>query len=172
MLRVGKLSVEVRQGDLTKQAADAICNPASSMMLMGGGAAGALRRAGGAEIEREALRQAPVPVGKAVTTTAGRLPAKWVVHAPTMETPAMRTSSVKVYLATRAALDCAEAAGARSIVIPGMGTGVGEVSPDAAARAMLKAIKEFSKEANSIREIVLCDIDENMVESWQGELGK
>lgn len=169
-MRIGNLSVEVRQGDLTKQAADAICNPASSMMFMGGGAAGALRRAGGAEIEREALRQAPVPVGKAVLTTAGRLPAKWVVHAPTMERPAMRTSSQKVYLATRAALDCAEAAGAKSIVIPGIGTGVGEVSTDDAARAMIRAIKEFSKRTGSLKEIVLCDIDENMVESWKREL--
>jgi O-acetyl-ADP-ribose deacetylase (regulator of RNase III) len=166
MFRAGNLTVIVKQGDLTKQAADAICNPASSMMWMGGGAAGALKRAAGEEIEKEALKHAPVPVGKAILTTAGRLKAKWVVHAPTMERPAMVTTSDKVYLATRAALECAESAGVRSIVIPGMGTGVGGVSVEDAAGAMTRAINEFGKKARSLKEIFLCDIDGRMVEAW------
>jgi len=77
MFKLGKLAIEVKRGDLTKVEAHAICNPANSLLYMGGGAAGALKRAGGEEIEREALKQAPVPVGKAVATTAGRLRARW-----------------------------------------------------------------------------------------------
>ncbi len=172
MFASGNLTIDVLKGDLTKQKADAICNPASSQMLMGGGAAGAIRRAGGVEIEREALRHAPLPVGKAVATGAGGLMARWVVHAPTMERPAMPTTADKVYRATKAALLCTESVGARSLVIPGMGTGVGGVPPGEAAEAMLRAIVEFGRGARSVKKVVLCDIDESMVEAWKSVLKK
>lgn len=170
MFEIGGLTVEVKYSDLTRESADAICNPANSLMYMGGGAAGALKRAGGEEIERDALRQAPVSVGNAVVTTAGKLLARWVVHAPTMERPAMRTTREKVYLATKAALERADGIGARSIVIPGMGTGVGGVSCEDAARAMVKAIKGFSRVARSLKNVILCDIGQEMVRAWKREL--
>jgi len=167
MEMAGSLIVEILEADITKQKADAICNPANSLLIMGGGAAGALKRAGGIEIEKEALRKAPVPVGKAVATGAGKLSSKWVIHAPTMERPAMSTTPEKVYQATKAALSCAEKIGARDVVFPGMGTGVGGVSHQAAAEAMLRAIKEFENEAKSLKKIILCDIDKEMVEAWK-----
>ncbi len=170
MFKLENLSVVVKRGDLTRERADAICNPANSLMYMGGGAAGALKRAGGEEIEREALRHAPVPVGKAIATTAGKLQARWVVHAPTMERPAMRTTSEKVYLATKAVLECADAIGARSIAIPGMGTGVGGVSYRGAAKAMVKALREFAPAAKSLKEIILCDFSDEMVNAWENTL--
>ena len=166
MFSLGNLTIEVELGDLTKQKADALCNPANSLMYMGGGAAGALKRVGGEEIEQEALKHAPVPVGKAIATTAGKLQARWVIHAPTMERPTMPTTGEKVYLATKAALDCAEQAGAESIVLPGMGTGVGGVSYEGAAEAMAKALKEFAPAAESLKEIVLCDLNKEMADAW------
>lgn len=166
MFKIGNLTVEIKHGDLTKESADAICNPANSLMLMGGGVAGALKRAGGEVIEREARKHAPVEVGRAVTTTAGRLNARWVVHAPTMERPAMRTTSEKVYRATLAALRCGDEVGAKSIAIPGMGTGVGGVSAEEAAKAMVKALQGFAPAAKSTRKIILCDLDKEMVEAW------
>ncbi len=166
VLKLGDLSIIVKRGDLTKQKVDAVCNPANSLMNMGGGAAGALKRAGGEEIEREALKHAPVPVGKAIATAAGKLQARWVVHAPTMERPAIPTTGEKVYLATKAALDCAEQAGAESIVLPGMGTGVGGVPFEGAAEAMIKALKEFAPAAKSLKEIILCDLSGEMVDAW------
>lgn len=161
------LVIEILEGDITKQKADAICNPANSLLLMGGGAAGAIKRAGGVEIEREALKHAPLPVGKAVATGAGKLNSKWVIHAPTMERPAMLTTAEKVYRATLAALLCAEEVGARDLVLPGMGTGVGGVSPRDAAEAMMQAIAVFKPKAKSLKRIVLCDIDKEMVEAWK-----
>lgn len=172
MFKIENLTVIVKRGDLTKQKADAICNPANSLMYMGGGAAGALKRTGGEEIEREALKHAPVPVGKAIATTAGKLQARWLVHAPTMERPAMRTTSENVYFATKAALECADKIGAKSLVLPGMGTGVGGVSAKAAAGAMVRAIKEFIQVAKTLKEIILCDIDQEMVDAWSKELSK
>jgi len=163
--RLGELVVELKVGDITAQSADAICNPANSLMYMGGGAAGALKRAGGDEIEREALRHAPVPVGEAVATSAGRLSARWVVHAPTMERPAMPTTSEKVERATRAALECADGIGAKTLVIPGMGTGVGGLSFEAAARAMVAALRSFRPRV--LRKVILCDRNEEMVRAWE-----
>lgn len=167
MFKLGKLTIEVKRGDLTKQKVDAICNPANSLMRMGGGAAGALKRAGGEEIEREALKRAPVPVGGAVATTAGKLKARWVIHAPTMERPAIPTTSEKIYLATKAALESADGVGARSITIPGMGTGVGGVSFEDAAKSMIKALRDFSRSAKSLEEVILCDLGQGMVGAWK-----
>lgn len=79
---------------------------------MGGGAAGAIKRVGGKEIETEALKHAPVPVGKAIATSAGKLNAKYVIHAPTMENPSMNIGKINVRLAMIRALNCAEEAAA------------------------------------------------------------
>ena len=171
MPKIGDLTIVVKRGDLTKEPADAICNPANSSLRMGGGAAGAIKRAGGEEIEQEALKHAPLPVGKAVVTGAGKLKVRWVVHAPTMERPAMATTSEKVYLATKAALFCAEQVSAKSLVLPGMGTGVGGVSFKAAADAMVRVLKKFTPAAKSLKKIVLCDLSDEMVDAWENALG-
>jgi len=151
----GGVCVEVWSGDITKLEVDSIVNPANSLLLMGGGVAGAIKRAGGEEIEKEALKYTPIPVGKAVATTAGKLKAKAVIHAPTMERPAMRTSVDKVKAAVKAALECAEEKGYVSVAFPGMGTGVGGVPVDAAANAMVEVIKEFVDQGTSVKRIIL-----------------
>jgi len=87
--------IVVLTGDITKQEVDAIVNPANSMLVMGGGVAGAIKRVGGKEIEDESVKHAPVPVGEAVATGAGRLKAKYVIHAPTMERPAARARAAR-----------------------------------------------------------------------------
>jgi O-acetyl-ADP-ribose deacetylase (regulator of RNase III) len=97
------VTISVMSGDITKLEADAIVNAANSHLIMGGGVAGAILRAGGREIQEEANKKAPVSVGKAIETTAGKLKAKYVIHAPTMERPAMPTSKQDVRLATRSA---------------------------------------------------------------------
>ena len=137
--------VELAQGDITELECDAIVNAANSLMIMGGGVAGAIRRKGGEEIEREARRHAPVPVGRAIVTGAGKLSPriKAVIHAPTMERPAMRTTVEKVKKATRAALEVAAEKGFECIAFPAMGAGVGGVPVADAVQAMLEVIEEF-----------------------------
>ena len=139
---LGSFKIILVEGDITRVRADAVVNPANSLMVMGGGVAGALKRVGGREIEDEARRHAPVPVGKAVVTSAGRLRTKYVIHAPTMRYPAMRIGVKNVVLATRAAINLARKLGVRSVAFPAMGAGVGGVSPKASARAMVDVIKE------------------------------
>src|SRR5215210_6008543 len=98
MSSVAELVVE--QADITRLEVDAIANAANSRLLHGGGVAGAIARAAGPELERESRERAPVPVGEAVETTAGDMPARWVIHASTMAEPAGRTSADVVEQAT------------------------------------------------------------------------
>ena len=101
-----EISVEI--GDLLEAQAEAIVNAANSDLWMGGGVAGAIKRAGGSEIEEEAIAQGPIQPGESVVTSAGRLPApiRWVVHAATMG-PDLVTSEAYIRGAMRTALAAA-----------------------------------------------------------------
>ena len=78
------MELEVREGDISAVEADAIANAANDRLWMGAGVAGALKRAGGDEIEREAMAIGGIELGTAVATTAGRLRARWVIHGAVM----------------------------------------------------------------------------------------
>src|SRR5204862_3850867 len=81
----GMAEVEVQQADITKLDVDAIANAANTDLKHGGGVAGAIVRAGGRVVQDESDALAPIGHGEAVATTAGRMPACWVIHAATME---------------------------------------------------------------------------------------
>jgi len=164
------MEIRVLRGSILEVDSEVIVNPANSQGYMGGGVAGVIKKAGGEEIEREAVSKAPIPVGEAVFTTAGRLKFKGVIHSPTMEEPAMRTTEEKVRKAVRAALKLADEMCFRSIAFPGMGTGVGRVPKDVSAKAMVEEIKNFK--ARCLKEVILVDLDEDMVEEWKKALEK
>lgn len=138
---VGNTQVVFKVGDLTKERADALVNAANNNGWMGGGVAGALRRAGGQEIEDEAVAKGPVDVGEAWVTGAGSLEAKYVIHAAVMAMD-FNTDFDKIYRSTRETFKRADELGLRSLAIPAFGTGVGRFPPGKAAEAMLKALKE------------------------------
>ncbi len=77
--------IEVQQADITKLEVDAIANAANTDLKHGGGVAGAIARAGGPEIQDESDELAPIGLGEAVATSAGEMPARWVIHAATMD---------------------------------------------------------------------------------------
>jgi O-acetyl-ADP-ribose deacetylase (regulator of RNase III) len=162
---VSRITIDIRKGDITKVKAAAIVNAANSGGSMGGGVALAIRRAGGREIEKEAVAQAPIPVGMAVATTAGHLPYRYVVHAPTMRRPRQRIPPENVGLATRAAVETADGLGCESLAIPGMGTRTGKVNYTVAAREMFQAIAAVKP--GTLRHVVLIDIDHRMVDAWR-----
>lgn len=163
------LKIKVLHDDITRLDVDAIVNAANSYGYMGGGVAGAIKRFGGQEIELEAVSHAPIPIGHAVLTTAGKLKAKHVIHAPTMEQPASRTDAGNVREATMAALECAEENKLERIAMPGMGTGVGSVGKEEAAKAMAEAIINF--DCKCLKEIILVDMNEEMVEAFRRVFG-
>ena len=160
----------VEKGDLTKKKVDAIVNPANSAGLMGGGVAGVIRRVGGSVIEDEAAKRAPIPIGKAVLTTSGNLPCKGVIHAPTMVRPAELATAEVVRKATEAALCCADDAALSSVAFPGMGTGVGRLPVDVAAKTMVDAIRAFP--AKKLKEVYLIGFEKEMVEAFQNALSQ
>lgn len=170
--------VIITKGDITSLGCDAIVNPANSYGVMGGGVALAIKKAGGDQIEKEATAQAPISVGRAVSTTAGELHAGFVIHAPTMHNPAERIPAENVEKATYAALSLGNRAGAKSIAFPGMGTGVGGVSKGEAVESMLRAIKLFikrRKEGNDLylEKIILVGFDDELwseFKKWTKEL--
>jgi len=157
------MSIVVKRGDITQLSCDAIVNPANSFGYMGGGVAGAIKRIGGNEIEREAVSKAPIRVGSAIATTAGTLPCKYVIHAPTMKQPAMRINVNNVNQATRAALKLGVELNLKSIAIPGMGTGVGRVPVEDATKAIVTIAKEFK---DKFEKIILIDRNQGMVDSF------
>lgn len=137
------IELVVQQGDLLTARTDVIVNPANSLGVMGGGVALAIKQAGGEVIETEAKAQAPCPVGTAIITTAGQLPFQAIIHAPTMHHPAEPIPAKQIELATVAALRCADEHGFRSVALPALGTGVGDVDYDTAAKIMIETIQMF-----------------------------
>ena len=87
------------------------------------------------------MAAAPIAVGAAIVTTAGQLPAKNVIHVPTMEEPGMKIGAENVRRAARAALIAADRNGFKVIAIPGIGTDLGDVPIDEAARAIVEEIR-------------------------------
>ncbi|MCY4614380.1 MAG: macro domain-containing protein [Nitrospira sp.] len=162
------MKITCLQGSLLDVEAQVIVNAANSHGLMGGGVAGIIRRAAGSQVEEEARRQAPIPVGQAVLTSGGRTRFAGIIHAPTMPEPAMRIPVENVRLATRAALQLADEHGFVTLAIPGMGTGVGRVRPEDAAQGMVEEIRQF--QPRSLQSVMLVDIDPEMVRAWQAAL--
>lgn len=151
------MTIEIRQGDISDQPdVEAIVNAANTDLAMGSGVAGAIRRRGGEEIDREARAKGPIPLGGAATTGAGRLPNKWVIHAAAMgyrpedEKVPKRAGSLSsaaiIRDATVNSLKRAEEAGARSIAFPALATGVAAFPVDECADAMLGAALEYAME--------------------------
>ena len=133
--------LEVLQADVTKLEVDAIANAANTQLMHGGGVAGAISRAGGPDVQRESDERAPIGLGEAVETTAGEMPARWVIHGATMELGGP-TSAEIIERATRSTLARAEELGCGSVALVAFGTGVGGFPVEEAARIMVGAARE------------------------------
>ena len=156
----------VRKGDITKMHTEAIVNPANSYGTMGGGVALAIKEMGGIEIEKEALQYAPIPIGEAVVTTAGKLNAQMVIHAPTMKEPIEPCTSHRVRKATEAALRCAEKQNVEKIAFPGMGTGYGGLPKQKAAQVIVNMIISHINKGTKLKEIVLVGLHDDLVKEF------
>jgi O-acetyl-ADP-ribose deacetylase (regulator of RNase III) len=133
--------LEVMQADVTRLEIDAIANAANTQLRHGGGVAGAIARAGGPDVQRESDERAPIGLGEAVETTAGDMPARWVIHAATMELGGP-TSAETIERATRSTLARAEELDCRSLALVAFGTGVGGFPLEEAARIMVGVAQE------------------------------
>jgi O-acetyl-ADP-ribose deacetylase (regulator of RNase III) len=156
------------QGDLTEQDTEAIVNAANNKLWMGGGVAGAIKRKGGEEIEKEALSKGPIPIGEVAVTKGGRLKAKYVIHAATMGID-FRTDARIIEQSTLSGLKSAEEMGLKSIALPALGTGVGGFPVDRCARIMLPVARDFCKSAKSLQEIRMVLFDRLSFQAFEEE---
>jgi O-acetyl-ADP-ribose deacetylase (regulator of RNase III) len=161
--------IELVRGDIAQVEADAIVNAANDHLWMGAGVAGAIKRAGGDEIEREAMAKGPIAVGDAVATGAGRLPAKWVIHAAAMGQD-LRTDAGKIRRATTSALRVADEVGARSVAFPALGTGVGGFSVDECARIMITAVRDHLAKGSRIERVIFALRGDDAYRAFEGRL--
>ena len=159
------MQVHVALAEITSLPVDAIVNPANSRGIMGGGTAGNIRRSGGDEIQAEAMSRAPIAVGAAFVTGAGELPAKHVIHAPIMAEPGDHVGAENIRRSARAALIAADANKFQVVAFPGMGTDVGGVPMDEAARAIVEEIRAHRRPFPET--IYLVDESEDMVEAFE-----
>ena len=162
------MQVHVAKAEIWTLPVDAIVNPANSLGIMGGGIGGALRRQGGDVIQQAAMQAAPIAVGAALVTTAGQLPAKNVIHVPTMEEPGMKIGAENVRRAARAALIASDRNNFKVIAIPGIGTDLGDVPIDEAARAIVEEVRAHKRPFPET--IYLVDTNQSMVEAFEDAL--
>jgi O-acetyl-ADP-ribose deacetylase (regulator of RNase III) len=148
------MRIEVLDVDITTLQVDAIANAANAQLRHGGGVAGAIARAAGPELERESRAKAPIAVGDAVATTAGALPARWVIHAATMAAPGGTTSADIIRRCTAATLWKAEELGARSLALVAFGTGVGGFPLDEAARIEAEEVRRHRDSGSRLERVV------------------
>ena len=153
------MKIDVQQGDITRVKVDAVVNAANNHLWMGGGVAGALKRAGGPEVESEALTKGPIPVGDAAVTTAGRLPARYIIHAAVMGQD-LQTDAEKIRQATKNSLVCADELEIRTIAFPALGTGVGGFPLGECARIMIGEVLRYSAGGTGLERVAFVLFDE------------
>jgi len=145
------------RGDITEQRVDAIVNAANSSLLGGGGVDGAIHRRGGPEILAECRRLREtrygkgLPTGQAVATTAGRLPARWVIHTVgPVYTPDEDRSHLLASCYT-SSLAVADELGAATVAFPAISTGIFGWPMANAAEIALTAVRQAETSVQEVR---------------------
>ncbi|SDG95034.1 O-acetyl-ADP-ribose deacetylase [Pseudonocardia oroxyli] len=151
------MTIEFVQGDITTQEVDAVVNAANSGLLGGGGVDGAIHRAGGPDILRECeeLRRTRfpdgLPTGRAVATTAGRLPARWVIHTVGPVYAKREDRSALLASAYRESLRVADELGARTVAFPAVSAGIYGWPLDDAARIAVTTVRDTPSQVQTAR---------------------
>jgi O-acetyl-ADP-ribose deacetylase (regulator of RNase III) len=170
------MSIDAVLGDLTTEAADALVNAANSSLLGGGGVDGALHAAAGpallAACRRVRADQWPngLPVGEAVATEAGNLPAKWVIHTVGPNRNAGQTDERLLASAYTRSLDVAVQLGARTIAFPAVGAGVYGWDAATAARVAVHAVASHPR--TRIERVRFVLFSQRLYDAFASELGR
>jgi O-acetyl-ADP-ribose deacetylase (regulator of RNase III) len=146
--------ITLTQGDITREPADAIVNAANSTLLGGGGVDGAIHRAGGPSILEECRRHGGCETGDAKATTAGDLPARWVIHTVGPVWQGGDAGEDELLAAChRRSLEVASDLGARTVAFPAISTGVYRFPVDRAARIALQTTAESLERHEEIERV-------------------
>ena len=166
--------LSLRRGDITDEAADAIVNAANTGLVHGGGVAGAIVRKGGQVIQDESDRVGRVPTGSAAITGAGKLPARFVIHAvgPVWRGQTPEESDRLLASATTAALEIARERGLESIAFPAISSGIFGFPKERCAQVMVEAVTAWAAAhpGDSPRDLRFTIIDDITANVFEGEL--
>ncbi|MGD1118886.1 MAG: O-acetyl-ADP-ribose deacetylase [Dehalococcoidales bacterium] len=174
-IKISQSRLSLVQGDITRQATDAIVNAANSGLMGGGGVDGAIHRAGGPAILEECkkivARQGRLPTGQAVITTAGDMPAKHVIHTVGPVWRGGHNNEPELLAsAYRESLKLADASNLTSVAFPSVSTGVYSYPVDLAAPVALREVVKFLAEKTSIKEVVFVLHDLRTFEAYAAAL--
>ena len=149
----------IQQGDLTEMATDAIVNAANNDLILGGGVAGAIRRKGGDEIQRECNEIGSIPVGYAAITSGGKLKARHVIHAASMQLGG-RTTADALRRSTAHCLRIAQERGLKTIAFPAVGTGIAGFPLEECAEIMLREAALHLRSETSLEKVYFVLFDD------------
>ena len=171
-MKIKNTEIKVVMGDITELRVDAIVNAANNQLLMGGGVAGAIRKKGGKIIEEEALSKGPVEIGGAISTGAGELAARYIIHAATMGMD-FKTDEVKIRNACKNSLYAANQLRINSIAFPALGCGTGGFALLASAKIMAQEVLKYLRQkSTTLGEVIFClNNQEAFTVFKQGALG-
>jgi O-acetyl-ADP-ribose deacetylase (regulator of RNase III) len=171
--RIGNKDIRLVQGDITERDTDAIVNAANSHLQHGGGVAGAIVRKGGQIIQDESDEIGFTPVGHAVLTSAGRLQAKFVIHAvgPRM---GEGDEESKLKNAVYNSLLLASQKGLQSISVPAISSGIFGFPKDRCAKILVRESVDFLKKQtkSSLKVVEFCIYDDLTMDYFKKELEK
>jgi O-acetyl-ADP-ribose deacetylase (regulator of RNase III) len=161
-----KEKIVFEQGDITDVAADAIVNAANTDLHLGAGVAGAIRTKGGPEIQAECDRIGSIPLGEAAVTGAGKLKAKFVIHAASMRMGSLTTAD-SLRASTRNSLLRAKEKGVKIIAFPAIGTGIAGFPMEQAAEIMLEEVVTHLRGQTSLEQVRFVLFDAPSLRTFQ-----
>lgn len=159
-------AIVLRQGDLTEAQVDAIVNAANNNLILGGGVAGAIRAKGGPSVQAECDRLGPIAIGEAALTGGGKLQARYVIHAASMQLGG-RTSEAALRNSTRNSLKRAAEKALKSIAFPAIGTGIAGFPIERCAVVMLEEIRGHLRTATTVERVEMVLFDERGLRAFQ-----
>ena len=164
-----KPKVILQQGDITDTDVDAIVNAANTRLQLGAGVAGAIRRKGGPAIQQACDAIGPISLGEAAITGSGQLPARYVIHAASMQLGGL-TSEGSLRDATVNSLKRAGEKQLTSIAFPALGTGVAGFPLDRCAQVMLEEVRKHLQSPTTLERVVFVLFDEPSLKVFERTL--
>jgi O-acetyl-ADP-ribose deacetylase (regulator of RNase III) len=159
-------NMHIETGDLTTYDVDAVVNAANNELQLGGGLAGAIRRAGGPSIQEQCDAHGPVAVGEAAITGAGDLPARYVIHQASMRLGG-RTTAVSLRKSTRAVLGLAETHDIQTLALPATGTGIAGFGVRECAEIMLDEVLKHIRGQTHLTDVTFVLFGEATAEEFR-----
>jgi len=168
-VEIGNRVLELTEGDITEVETDAIVNAANAQLIMGGGVAGAIRRKGGPEIQKECNKVGGTFVGGAVITTGGNLKAKHVIHAVGPRI-GEGNENEKLRNATLNSLKLADQNRLKSITFPAISTGIFGFPIQRCAEIMLRTTIDHLRSSTGLEKVVFCLFGEDSYQVFARQL--